>query len=280
MPEPDYRRRSLSPRESQVVAWLELERPKTISNRDLADEFEVSPTLASDILRRMARKHWLQRVAQGHYEPLLADSGGWEATNPWATLSSWDGPYFVSYLSAAYVHGLTPERPYTVQICLPAQGVTPRRFEREQITAVNQRTFSTDFTELREQQGFLVRVAIPEKVVFDGAVTMRRMNGPIGFSRVLFRAAPELDWTLVIEMARSHKRGPATLRRVATLLDELETPVPSDVSGFISDAGWNKYKPLDLDSGSSRRAAELPPIGRWGIRVNVSTDAMREEIHR
>lgn len=280
MPETDFRRRSLSPRESEIVAWLEVERPRTISNRDLVAEFEFSPTLASDILRRMARKHWLQRVAQGQYEPLLADSGGWEASNPWATLSSWSGAYFVSYLSAAYIHRLTPERPYTVQVCLPAQGVPPRSFKREQIASIHQRMFSTDFTELRNQQGFQIRVAIPEKVVFDGAVAMRRMNGPIGFTRVLFRAAPDLDWNLVIKMARSHKRGPAALRRVATLLDALNLPIPSQVNKFISNAGWNKYKPLDLYADHSGQAREPWSVSRWGVRVNVSIDAIREETRR
>jgi hypothetical protein len=54
------------------------------------------------------------------------------------------------------------------------------------------------------------------------------------------------------------------------------------VSEFIAETRWNKHKPLDLYNGSSfgSTATASAPINRWGIRVNASIDAIREEIRR
>ena len=84
----EHASRSLSARESQVMAWLEEERPAVITAADLAASMDLSRERASDVLRRMASKGWLHRVAQGSYEPLLAESGGIALPNPWAALAA------------------------------------------------------------------------------------------------------------------------------------------------------------------------------------------------
>src|SRR5690349_17124726 len=100
--------RPLSRRESQIVAWLEEERPSLITAGDLVESFGLKRPTATDVLRRMAAKGWLQRVGHGSYKPLLADSGGIAVPDPWAALAAWKAAYYVSYASAAYELGLTP----------------------------------------------------------------------------------------------------------------------------------------------------------------------------
>ena len=69
------------------------------------------------MLRRLAQKGRLQRVAQGSYEPLLADTGGIALHNPWAALAAWSAAHYVSFAAAAYELGLTPGRPAMIAVC-------------------------------------------------------------------------------------------------------------------------------------------------------------------
>ncbi len=99
-----------------MLAWLETERPATIEVGDVAEAVGVSREYARTLVARLERKDWLQRLTRGRYEPLLGASGGWPAPDPWAALDGWVRPYYVSFASAAYELGLTPDRPGEVQV--------------------------------------------------------------------------------------------------------------------------------------------------------------------
>jgi predicted transcriptional regulator of viral defense system len=269
--------RSLSGRESQVMAWLEEERPAVITAADLVAKVDVPPTRASDVLRRMAAKGWLHRVAQGSYEPLLAESGGVALPNPWATLSAWSVSYYVSYGSAAYELGLTPDRPGAVHVCVAFGTTTPARFTQLPLTLVAQRHFSLAGSATRPTHGFEVRMAGIERLLIDCAIRPSRVGGVIALGRILYRSLENVQWAELVSLAHEHPRGRAGARRLAALLDVIEQPVPKPLAVFASEE--LPKRPMLLDDASIY-GWRGPTFMRWAVVVNVPVEALREELHR
>lgn len=275
-----YKARTLGPREAEVVAWLEAERPPGIDVDSLADVFDWPRPQIRDILRRLARKGWLQRTAKGRYEPLLADTGGWAVPNAWAALSSWGVPYYVGFASAAYELGLTPDRPGSVQTCVAVGAKRPRAWVEIPITLVHQRSFILDGTEETKLHGFPVRLAQREKVLLDGAATPARVGGAIGLARILDRAVNDTDWPRFIRLASNLTRGGAAARRLAAIAELIGYEVPTTLAVFASKrAPKSKDAVIYLDDRSlhGRGGKRLE---RWQVVANVSADALQEEVRR
>lgn len=281
MPEENvYKARTLGPREAEVVAWLEAERPSGVDVDSLAAVFGWPRSKIRDILRRLARKGWLQRTAKGRYEPLLADTGGWAVPNAWAALSSWGVPYYVGFVSAAHELGLTPDRPGSVQTCVAIGAKRPRAWVEIPITLVPLRSFTLDGTAEIELHGFPVQVALTEKVLLDGAATPARAGGVIGLTRILDRAINDADWHRFVRLASDITRGGAAARRLAAIAELLEYEVPDVLAAFAAGrVPRSKDSVIYLDDRSlhGRRGKRL---GRWQVVANVSPEALREEIRR
>src|SRR6266508_3016284 len=118
--------RTLGPRESEVLAWLESERRRSVTIDEAAGALGWSSKRTREVFARLARKGWLKRLARGRYETVLAETGGWTLPNPWAALSLLRQPYYVGFQSAAFELGLTPDRPAEVQACVPVGAKRPR----------------------------------------------------------------------------------------------------------------------------------------------------------
>lgn len=225
----------------------------------------------------MATKGWLQRVAQGAYEPLLAASGGFALPNPWAALAAWRAPYYVSYASAAYDLGLTPDRPASVQACVPFGTNTPARFDELPLKLIPQRAFSLDGSSVHLVNGQMVQMAGIERTLLDSAIRPARVGGAIALGRIVYRAAGEADWQVVVALARSHPRGRPGTRRVAALLTLIGEPVPQPLAQFASSR--LPATPMLLDDGSiyGRGGSVLDD---WQVIVNVAPEVLREEVRR
>lgn len=273
----DHVSRPLSRRESQIVAWLEEERPPLVNARDLSQAFGLEHQTASDVLRRMANKGWMHRVAQGSYEPLLADSGGIGLPNPWATLAAWKAAYYVSYASGAFELNLTPDRPGTVQVCVPMGTSKPSRFSELPISLVYQRHFSMNGTALRTMRAVHVRMAETERVLIDSAIRPARVGGAIALGRITYRALDSADWQLVTALAIEHPRGRAGARRLAALIELLQRPVPRVLADFASQQLPGRPMLLD-DATIYGWGGEL--VKRFGVVANVSPESLQEELRR
>jgi predicted transcriptional regulator of viral defense system len=269
--------RPLSRRESQIVAWLEEERPPLITAADLAENFEFKRDTATDILRRMAAKGWLQRVGRGTYAPLLADTGGIAVPNPWAALAAWKAAYYVSYASAAYELGLTPDRPGSVQTCVRVGKAMPPLFTDLPITLIYQPHFSLRGSAVRTVQGVNVRIAQAERVLVDSAIRPSRVGGTLALGRITRRALETADWGAVASIAAEHPRGHAAARRLATLIDVLAADVPDELARFAGENLPNRPMPLDDPKIYGWRGERNP---RFAVLVNVPAESLREELRR
>lgn len=257
------------------MAWLEAERRRSVTPDDLAEVFGWSRQSIWYVLRRLALNGWLRRTASGRYETVLAETGGFAPPNPWAALSAWGQPYYVGFQSAAYELGLTPDRPADVQACVGVGARRPRAWSDVPAALIHLRSFSLDGTESREIHGWPVVLATPEKILVDGVNTQSRMGGLPGLTRVISRAAEELDWRRVVELSQPLARGSAGLRRLAALLDILEMPVPAGLARRAEVRG--RSRTLKLSDGGHDHVEGLT-LKRWNVLADVPVETLREEL--
>lgn len=269
--------RTLSPREAQVVAWLESERARNVSSRQIADRFGWPAQTVWHTASNLARKGWLVRTAHGRYETVLADTGGWAPPNPWAALGTAGLRYYVGFQSAAYERGLTPDRPGAVQTCVPPGTNRPKAWARLPISLIFLRSFSAAGVEQVELHDFQIMLARPEKILIDAAGLPARIGGAHGLARVVDRAHAGLDWALLIALAGQAVRGRAALRRIAALMEILEIDIPDELAREAR--AHRGESPLYL--GERRifgaRGNRMPS---WAVIENIGADALREEVVR
>lgn len=269
--------RTLSRREAELVSWLEVERPKSVSLVEIASALDWPQKRTYDVASRLAKKGWLHRTRAGHYEPLLGESAGILVPNPWVALTSWKVPHYVALASAAYEHNLIPDRPGTVQVCVPVGTTAPAGWRELAITLVPRRAFQLDGSRLTQAHGVTVRLAGIERVLLDSATIPGRVGDVFGLARIVDRGAEQADWRRFVELAEKASRGVAAARRIAALLEILDQEVPPTLAKLAS-AG-KSAPPIYL--GGTRvhgRRGELLP--RWRVQVNLSPEALREEVRR
>lgn len=274
--------RTLSRREAELVGWLEAERRLSVSVSEIKQGFGWSDSVVYNTVSRLARKGWLRRTAHGRYEAILAETGGWAVPNPWAALSTWAQRYYVGFKSAAYEHGLTPDRPGDVQTCVPTGAKRPQAWEDIPVLLIYLPKFDLTGTESKQLHGFDVRIASREKVLVDGANTPGRMGGVLGLARVVDRAADRaagdrLDWSQVVQLAAMFSRGRASLRRLAAILETLGHEVPEPLAGAATAQPEESRLFLGDRRTHGARGERLP---RWQVVVNLDPDVIREEVGR
>lgn len=269
--------RTLGPRESEVLAWLESERLRSVTIDEAVVALGWSSKRTREVFARLARKGWLKRLARGRYETVLAETGGWTLPNPWAALSLWRQPYYVGFQSAAFELELTPDRPAEVQACVAVGAKRPRAWEDVPIELVYLRKFTLEGTDEKTLHGFPVMIASTEKLLVDGAALTSRVNGIFGLARVVDRALEVADWTRVAELGLGSGRGRAALRRLAAMVEILGRPVPRALAAHAVAAPGES--PLYL---GERRVfgSRGQKLDRWQVVANVDSDALREEAAR
>jgi predicted transcriptional regulator of viral defense system len=277
MAAPPFPPRTLAPREGAVIAWLEAERRPVVSVQDVAAVFPWTRTAIHDVLSRLERNGWLRRTARGRYETVLAETGGFAPPNPWAALSTWGQPNYVGFQSAAHEHGLTPDRPATVQVAVPVGARAPKAWADVPITLIALRVFSLDGVEGDQRHGVTVGLATPERLLVDAGALPGRVGGPQGLARIATRAAPIADWDRVVEFARRRPGGGAALRRLAAILELAGADVPSVLATAAAAGPQTSY----LYLGERRvHGTHGRRLRAWAVVDNVGAEALREEIQR
>jgi predicted transcriptional regulator of viral defense system len=273
----DTSARTLSRREAELVGWLEAERRLSVSLSEVRDQLGWSDSVARNTISRLAKKGWLRRMAQGRYETVLADTGGWAVPNPWAALSAWEQSYYVGFKSAAYELGLMPDRPGNVQTCVATGAKRPQAWGDIPIVLIYLAKYDSVGTEARQLHGFDVRIASTEKLLIDGANLPGRVGGVLGLARIVDRAADQVDWAELVGLSRTSSRGRVSMRRLAALLEILERPVPEPLAAAATAMPGESA----LFLGERRtHSAHGERLSQWQVVVNVDPNVIREEVRR
>src|SRR3990172_390280 len=193
--------RSLSKTEAGLVSQLEFEGGLIVDIDAIQRLTGLDRNSTRILATRLVKKGWLARVRRGVYQFVPAQMGGYERQDWFMVLQAVKAPYYLSFLSAAYHHGLTPQRPTLAQIAtlrlIRARYATAEH-GIEQVVIGEGRFFG-----MREEtrDGLTITIAEPERAVIDCLDAVKRCGGILEVTRIVQRAARRLDVATLVDYA-------------------------------------------------------------------------------
>ena len=161
--------RPLSAQESQLILRLEWEKQPVVTIEETMAILGISYDQARQVLSRLARRRWLAPIVPGKYELIPAERGeyAFPDTNPLFIGSVLVQPYYFSYATAAFFHGLSMQAAATVYVATTTR--------REGLLVVRDKEYRLviqpphKFFGAQDVNGYgsRVRMAEPEKAVLD-----------------------------------------------------------------------------------------------------------------
>jgi predicted transcriptional regulator of viral defense system len=188
--------RSLSTLESKLILHLEWERQPTVTIEQARQILGVSDDHARQILHRLARDRWLAQIRPGMYELIPAERGkyAFADTNPLFLGSTLVQPYYFSFATAAFFHGLSTQASFTVYIATTQDKPRRRLIRGREYRLVLQpapKFFA--WSELRAY-GSLVNMADAEKTILDSLDHPEYAGDIPEIATMLWRGKSNLDW--------------------------------------------------------------------------------------
>jgi predicted transcriptional regulator of viral defense system len=245
--------RSLSDLEARLILHLEWEKQAVVTIDQAMAILDCSYDHARRVLHRLARRRWLAPLTPGKYELIPAERGehAFPDTNPLFIGSALVEPYYFSFATAAFFHGLSTQASATVYIATSVR--TGRRLyevrgKKYRLVFQPQHKFFGAMDV--DAYGTRVRMAEPEKTIVD-ALDRPEYAGDIPeIAGMLQRGRGRLGWEKLAEYGLRF-RSQALIQRLGYLLDLLALPVPE------------KARDLLL-AGTGRSTPYLGRPGHWG----------------
>lgn len=245
--------RSLSPVESRLMEHLEWEKEPVVTIEGAREILGCSYEHARQVLRRLGRKGWLARITRGTYEVIPAERGGHAFTdpNPLFIGSTLVKPYYFSYSTAAFFHGLSTQASATVYIATSVR--TRRRLLtiREVAYRLVHQAAHKFFGAIEvDAHGSRVMMAGQEKTIVDSLDRPTYAGDIPEIAAMLWRGKDRLDWSVLSDYALRFG-SQSLVQRLGYLADVLDVPMSEgDRAG--------------LRRGVGKSYPYLGRQGRWG----------------
>ena len=222
--------RSLSPIESKLVLHLEWERQPTVTIEEAMEILGCSYGHARKILHDLTEDRWLARITPGTYEFIPAERGehAFPDTNPLFIGSTLVEPYYFSFATAAFFHGLSTQASATVYVATTVRKgrrlLTVRGKEYRLVVQPDHKFFGAEEV---DAYGTQVMMARPEKTVVDALDHPEYAGDVPEIAGMLWRGRGQLDWVQLVDDALRF-RSQALVQRLGYLADVLEAGMESD----------------------------------------------------
>ena len=195
--------RSLSPLESKLILRLEWTKQPTVTIEEAMAILGRSYNHTRQILHRLARRKWLALITPGKYELIPAERGehAFVDTNPLFIGSTLVEPYYFSFATAAFFHGLSTQASATVYIATTA-GKRRRLIVRDKEYRLVVQPRHKFFGAVKvDAYGSQVMMAEPEKTIAD-CLDRQAYAGDIPeIAAMLWRGQGRLNWDRLAESA-------------------------------------------------------------------------------
>lgn len=218
--------RSLSLLESKLILHLEWEKQSVVTVEETARILNCSQDYARKVLHRLSCHHWLAPILPGKYELIPAERGeyAFPDTNPLFIGSYLVSPYYFSFATSAYHHGLTTQASLIVYIATN-QGKTRKLLVRNKIYQIiiqpSHKFFG--FCEANTY-GNQVMMAEPEKTILD-SLDRPVYSGDIPeVMTMLWRGKTQLNWEKFLDYTLRYK-SLSLIQRLGYLVDLGKIPV-------------------------------------------------------
>lgn len=244
--------RPLSALESQLILRLEWEKQPVVTIEEAMAILDVSYDQARQVLSRLARRRWLAPIVPGKYELIPAERGehAFTDTNPLFIGSVLVTPYYFSYATAAFFHGLSTQAAATVYIATPVrrEGVFVVRDKEYRLVRQPEHEFF-GATEV-DAYGSRVQMAEAEKALLDCLDRPQYAGDIPEVAAMLWHGKGRLDWPRLADYALRF-RSQSLAQRLGYLADRFSLLVDDDAR-------------RRLLSGTGKNTCYLGQPGRWG----------------
>jgi len=245
--------RSLSGLEARLILHLEWEKQPLVTIDEAMAILGCSYDHARQVLHRLSRRRWLVPLTPGKYELIPAERGeyAFPDTNALFIGSALVEPYYFSFATAAFYHGLSTQASATVYIATSVR--TGRRVYHvrgKEYRLVLQPSHKFFGVVEVDAYGSRVNMAEPEKTILD-ALDRPEYAGDIPeIAGMLQRGQGRLDWDRLATHAFRFE-SQALIQRMGYLIDLLELPISPEARDCLL-AGVGKSTPY------------LGRPGQWG----------------
>jgi predicted transcriptional regulator of viral defense system len=206
---------------------LEWEKQPIVTIEQAMDILGCSYAHARQVLHRLARRRWLIRITPGTYELIPAERGehAFPDTNPLFVGSTLVTPYYFSFATAAFYHGLSTQASATVYIATTVRKkrrlLTVRGKTYRLVFRPDHKYFGADEV---NAYGSDVMMASPEKTVVDSLDRPAYAGDVPEIAAMLWRGQRRLAWDRLGDYAL-RSRSQALVQRLGYLADVLQLPL-------------------------------------------------------
>lgn len=223
--------RSLSPIESKLILHLEWERQPTVTIEETVEILDCSYGHARKILHDLTERRWLARITPGTYELIPAERGehAFPDTNPLFIGSTLVEPYYFSYATAAFFHGLSTQASATVYVATTVPKghrlLTVRGKDYRLVVQPDHRFFGAEEVDAYWTE---VMMARPEKTVVDALDRPEYAGDVPEIAGMLWRGRSQLNWVQLVDYALCFK-SQALVQRLGYLAEVLDIGMEASV---------------------------------------------------
>jgi len=269
--------RTLSALESKLILRLEWEKQPVVTIEETMEILDCSYDHARQILHRLTQRRWLARITPGTYELIPAERGehAFPDTNPLFIGSTLVEPYYFSFATAAFFHGLSTQASATVYIATTVRKgrrlLTVRGKKYRLVVQPDHKFFGA--VEV-DAYGSRVMMAQPEKIIVD-ALDHPAYAGDIPeIAAMLRRGQGQLDWDRLVDYALRFE-SQALVQRLGYLADLLDVPLGSSARDRLLE-GVGKSTPYLGRTGQWDTGGDYDAT--WRVVDNVPRRELLAEI--
>jgi predicted transcriptional regulator of viral defense system len=265
--------RSLSPLEAKLILQLEWKKQPVINIGDTMKILGVSNEHARQLLHGLARDHGLAMIQAGKFELIPAERAeyAFPDTNPLFLGSMLIQPYYFSFTTAGFFHGLSTQASHVIFIAT-SQDLPRHRWvrEKEYRLVFQPKHIFFGWSEV-DAYGSRVNMAEPEKALLDSLAHPSYAGDIPEIAAMLWRGRNSLERQKMVKYA-VHFRSRALLQRLGCLLENVKKSlsIPKSAIHF-----WRRR--LQMGSvilaslGAGERAGPTGPHGgSWIISPEMS----------
>jgi len=258
--------KALSAQEAEFLSRLAAE-GKDIFSVAEARTYWPTSTYTANVLSRLVRKGWLQRLDRGVHMLLPLAAGPDRA---WSESALVIAPHLirpaaVAYWSALHYWNMTEQIPQVVfvQSTRRKQPVGALGMRFHFVTVKEEHFFGVV---RRTLDGKPIYVTDREKTLLDAAARPDLSGGIAQLAQALQAAHPDVDWSQ-LDGYLARWEGGAVVKRLGYLLDTMALPIPDREKRLEQWQGMLSQGISPLEPGAG---ANGPTVTRWRVRVNVN----------
>jgi predicted transcriptional regulator of viral defense system len=267
--------KALSAQEAEFLAHLAAE-GKDIFSLAEARTYWPMPSYTANVLSRLARKGWVQRLDRGVYMLLPLAAGPERAWSESALViaSHLIEPAAVAYWSALHYWNMTEQLPQVVfvQSTRRKQPVEVLGMRFRFVTVKEEHFFGVS---QRTVDGKPIYVTDREKTVLDAAARPDLSGGIAQLAQALRTSHASVNWSQMDDYLDRWEGG-AVVKRLGYLLETMALPIPGREMRLEQWQGLLSQGVSLLEPGAD---AIGPTVARWRVRVNVNVASGGDRTH-